>query len=78
MVFSSVMRSFTSCAMSLSPVEMITLKPSAAARSAKVPMTSSASTPLLISSGKPMARMTACSGSICDLRSSGIGGRCDL
>ena len=41
----SVIDPFTSCAMSLSPVEMRTGLPSFAARTASVPMMSSASTP---------------------------------
>ena len=78
MVFTSEMRSLTSWAMSLSPVEITTRSPSRAARSASVPITSSASTPSTLSSGRPSASTASISGPVCALRSSGIGGRCDL
>ena len=55
MVFTSVMRASTSCAMSLSPVEISTGWPCAAARQASVPITSSASTPAMRSIGSPSA-----------------------
>ena len=45
---------------------------------AKVPITSSASTPFSISIGKPIALMILWIGSICVRKSSGIGGLCDL
>ena len=78
MVLTSEMRSFTSWAMSLSPVEITTRMPSRAARSASVPITSSASTPSILSSGSPSASTASISGPVCALRSSGIGGRCAL
>ena len=69
------MRGVTSCARSLSPVEITVSMPAAAACVASVPITSSASTPSIISSGQPFARTNSCNGSICATRSSGIGGR---
>ena len=75
-VFIHRMRSLTSCVRSLSPVEMSVSQPwTRSAWRARVPITSSASTPATISSGQPCARTSACSGSICCARSSGIGGR---
>jgi hypothetical protein len=68
----------TSCAMSLSPVEMSTLMPLFAASQASVPITSSASTPDSRRIGRPSPRTASNKGSICDRRSSGIGGRCAL
>ena len=54
-VLISVTRSSTSCARSLSPVEMTRVAcPRACACTASVPITSSASTPSTISSGQPM------------------------
>jgi hypothetical protein len=78
MVLTSMMCSSTSCAMSLSPVDISTGLPASAERRASVPMTSSASTPEMRSSGRPMAVTAASSGSICERRSSGMGGRCAL
>jgi hypothetical protein len=78
MVLTSPTRSPTSWAMSLSPVEMTVWIPAAAAWRARVPMTSSASTPWMRSSGRPMAVTASSSGWTCARRSSGIGGRCDL
>ncbi len=75
MVFTSVISALTSCAMSLSPVEISTGWPCAAARRASVPMTSSASTPEMRSIGRPSAVTASSSGSIWPRRSSGIGGR---
>jgi hypothetical protein len=74
-VLMSVIESPTSWAMSLSPVEMSTCLPSRAARQARVPMTSSASTPSTRSTGRPWARRISSSGSSCERRSFGIGGR---
>jgi len=62
----------------LSPVEITTLRPAAAAWRASVPITSSASTPATRSSGSPSAATASSSGSIWARRSSGIGGRCAL
>ena len=78
MVLMSVIEPSTSCAMSLSPVEISTVCPARAARQASVPMTSSASTPAMRSSGRPCAAMISSSGSICARRSSGMAGRCAL
>ena len=72
MVFTSVTLSVTSCAKSLSPVEISTDSPDASACFASVPMTSSASTPGTASSGNPNALIIACSGWICSRSSSGI------
>jgi hypothetical protein len=68
----------TSWAMSLSPVEMSTLRPCFAAVMASVPMTSSASTPVSRRIGRPWPRTASNNGWICERRSSGIGGRCAL
>ena len=78
MVLTSPMRGPTSCAKSLSPVETSTSMPSAAARVASVPITSSASTPGTRRIGKPSASTTASIGSTCARRSSGIGARLAL
>ena len=75
MVFTSATRSFTSCARSLSPVEMMTRQPASPATRASVPITSSASTPGTSSTGQPSSRTAAWMGSICETRSSGMGGR---
>ena len=74
-VFTHRMRAVTSCARSLSPVDITVSMPAAAACDASVPMTSSASTPSIISSGHPFARTSSCNGPIWATRSSGIGGR---
>lgn len=63
MVLTSVMCPSTNCAMSLSPVEITTGRPPAALCRARVPITSSASTPSTQSSGSPSARTLACNGS---------------
>ncbi|MNT32019.1 hypothetical protein D3C72_1678790 [compost metagenome] len=68
----------TSCARSLSPVDTTTFMPAAAACTAKVPITSSASTPSTIRIGQPMARTASWMGSICRRRSSGIEARVSL
>ena len=65
----------TSWAKSLSPVEMVTARPSPAARSARVPITSSASTPCSRRIGMPSAPTISSIGSTCARSSSGIGGR---
>ena len=78
MVLTSVMCPSTSCAMSLSPVEITTGRPAAALLRARVPITSSASTPSTHSNGRPRARTLACSGSTWTRRSSGIDGRLAL
>ena len=64
--------------MSLSPVEISTSNPAAAARTASVPITSSASTPDTRSSGSPSAVTASSKGCNCERRSSGIGVRCAL
>jgi hypothetical protein len=66
MVLMSVILGDTSCAMSLSPVEISTLRSCFAAAQASVPMTSSASTPGLAQDGQPMPFTASNSGSICD------------
>ena len=73
MVFTSVIRSVTSCARSLSDVDTSTGRVGASCF-AIVPMTSSASTPEITRRGRPMASTRACSGSICARNSSGMGG----
>ncbi len=78
MVLTSEMRASTSWAMSLSPVEITTSSPTAAARCASVPITSSASTPGMRNSGRPSASTASISGSTCARRSSGIGARLAL
>ena len=78
MVLISVIFGVTNCAISLSPVLIRTSRPSAAAFSANVPITSSASTPEIDNKGKPIACTISCKGAICSRRSSGIGGRLDL
>ena len=75
MVLTRVVRSSTSWAMSLSLVEMTTRHPLAPARSARVPMTSSASTPGMQRRGRPNALTIRWSGSIWARSSSGMGGR---
>ena len=78
MVFTSVTCAETSCAMSLSPVEMMTRRCSRVASAANVPITSSASTPATLSSGQPIARTISKMGSICTRRSSAMRGRLAL
>ena len=77
-VLISVIFGVTNCAISLSPVLISTGFPIFSAARARVPITSSASTPGTASNGSPIAFTMVCRGSICALRSSGIGGRCDL
>ena len=55
-VLTSVIWSSTSCAMSLSPVEITVRTPWLRACSASVPITSSASMPSIITTGQPSAR----------------------
>ncbi len=74
-VLTQVIPRFTSCARSLSDVDMTVSMPAAEACVASVPITSSASTPSIISSGQPFARTSSCNGLICAMRSSGIGAR---
>ena len=74
-VLISVTCAVTSCARSLSPVEISTGTSRALACAASVPITSSASTPGTHSSGSPIACTMPCSGSTCARNSSGIGGR---
>ncbi|MCY1555886.1 hypothetical protein D9M68_925850 [compost metagenome] len=78
MVLTRVTWLLTSCARSLSPVDTMVCTSCSAARWARVPITSSASTPSMASTGQPSARTARWMGSICAARSSGMGGRCDL
>ena len=78
MVSMMVMRSSTSWLRSLSPLDITTRKPWAAAVLASVPMTSSASTPAIASTGQPKRRTTSWMGAICARRSSGMGERLAL
>ena len=78
MVSMMVMCSFTSWLRSLSPLEITTCMPWPAAVAASVPITSSASTPGIHSTGQPSSRTTSWMGSICARRSSGMGARCCL
>ncbi|MCY1306257.1 hypothetical protein D9M70_561090 [compost metagenome] len=64
--------------MSLSPVEITTGRLPAALCRARVPITSSASTPSTHSRGRPRARTLACSGSTWTRSSSGMEGRLAL
>ena len=77
-VFTSVTRSFTSCAMSLSPVDTTTFQPASPALAASVPITSSASTCGITSTGQPISRTKSGKASACGRKSSGIGGRVAL
>ncbi|CSI34711.1 Uncharacterised protein [Vibrio cholerae] len=63
MVLIRVILSSTNCAISLSPVLIKTGIPACEAWRANVPITSSASTPSIANSGKPIARITWCKGS---------------
>ena len=78
MVSMMVMRSFTSWLRSLSPLEMTTCTPCRAAMQARVPITSSASTPGIASTVQPSRRTTSWIGSICARSASGMAGRCAL
>lgn len=78
MVSMMVMCSSTSCDRSLSPLETMTSMPWRAAQAARVPITSSASTPGTQTTGQPIRRTTWWMGSICARRSSGMGARCAL
>ena len=78
MVLTNVTWPFTNCAISLSPVEITTGRSARVLLSAKVPITSSASTPSTHKKGKPMAFTHSCKGSICTRKSSGIDGLCAL
>ncbi len=75
MVLINVTSDVTSCARSLSPVEISTLWPLAAAMAASVPMASSASMPGTSSTGQPSRRTASWMGSICCASASGIGAR---
>jgi hypothetical protein len=75
MVLISVTAGVTSCARSLSPVEISTWWPLAAAARASVPMASSASMPGTSSTGQPSRRTTSWMGSICWRSGSGMGAR---
>jgi hypothetical protein len=69
------MPSRTSWKKSLSPVTIATSKPAAAAFSASVPMTSSASKRSEVRIGTPSASHAAWTIGICSASSSGIGAR---
>ena len=73
MVSYSVVRSSTSCIMSLSPVTMTVSMPAAVACVASVPMTSSASTPASSITGRRSAATSRRMYGICGRSSSGIG-----
>ncbi len=75
MVLTSVTCSSTSCARSLSPVEITVRQPLPRAWSASVAITSSASTPSIASTGQPSAATASFSGSICAASGSGMDGR---
>ena len=64
MVLTSVTWLLTNCARSLSPVDTTVCTPRSAARQASVPITSSASTPSIASTGQPSARTARWMGSI--------------
>ena len=71
-VLTSSVSSSTSCARSLSPVEMTVRMPAARARVASVPITSSASMPGTTSSGQPSAWVSSWMGAICATSASGV------
>ena len=75
MVSMMLMCGVTSCARSLSPLEMTTSTPCCAAACASVPITSSASTPGTASTVQPSSRTTSWIGSIWLRRPSGMGAR---
>ena len=77
-VLISVTFSSTSCARSLSPVEITTLKPPLAAMQEIVPIASSASMPGTVSTGQPSSFTASTIGSICSARSEGIAVRVAL
>ena len=72
------MRGATSCAASLSGVARNTSNPSAAARTASVPITSSASKPSLRNTGMRSASASSNAYGMEAARSSGIFSRCAL
>ena len=76
----SMMRmcSVTSCARSLSPLEMTTSRPCCAPTRASVPITSSASTPGTASTRQPSSSTTSWIGAIWLRKSSGMGERLAL
>ena len=78
MVSTMVMCSLTSWLRSLSPLEITTFTPCAAAVTASVAITSSASTPGTSSKGQPMRRIMRWIGSIWARKSSGMGERLAL
>ncbi len=77
-VLISVTCSSTSCARSLSPVEITVFQPAAVAARASVPIASSASMPGTMMMGQPSISTTAWIGSIWSTRSSGIDDRLAL
>ncbi len=78
MVSYSVVRSSTSCIMSLSPVTMTVWMPAAVACFARVPRTSSASTPASSITGRRSAATSRRMYGICGRSSSGMGPRVSL
>ena len=78
MVFTHRTCSFTSCVRSLSPVEITESQPRFSAWRTSVPMTSSASTPSMVTIGQPSAAIVSSSGSICAASGSGIAWRVAL
>ena len=77
-VFTQRTCSFTSCVKSLSPVEITESMPRDSAMRTSVPMTSSASTPSMVTTGQPIASMVSSSGSTCWASGSGIAWRVAL
>ena len=67
--------SLTNCVKSLSPVAITVAQPSRVARTDNVPITSSASTPAMDTTGQPSARTASSITGICNAKSSGIDGR---
>ena len=78
MVSMMVMCSFTNWLKSLSPLDTTTVMPCLAAVTAKVAITSSASTPGTSNTVQPSMRTMAWMGSICERKSSGMGDRLAL
>ena len=78
MVLTRMVSSSTSCARSLSPVEITVRMPARRACVASVPITSSASMPGTTSSGQPSACVSSWMGAIWATRSSGVEARLAL
>ena len=77
-VFTHSTRSLTSWVRSLSPVEITESMPFRSASRTSVPMTSSASTPSIVTIGQPSAAIVSSSGSTCSASGSGIAWRVAL